>query len=151
MQAEGGLMSITGAADGPPFRLGVAIADIVTGMFAAQGIAMALLARERTGRGQHVDIGMLDATAALLTYQAAITSRPARRRRGWATGIPTIAPYETFAAADGDFVLAVGNDELWRTFCRVARARRARHDPVHDATAIASRTTELSSRFWRSG
>ncbi len=70
MQAEGGLMSITGAADGIPYRLGVAIADIVTGMFAAQGVLLALLARERTGRGQLVDIGMLDSVAALLTYQA---------------------------------------------------------------------------------
>src|SRR5918997_1768826 len=69
-QAEGGLMSITGEADGPPYRLGVAITDIVSGLFAAQGVMSALFARERTGRGQHVDIGMLDATAALLTYQA---------------------------------------------------------------------------------
>jgi CoA:oxalate CoA-transferase len=60
MQAEGGLMSITGAVDGPPFRLGVAIADIVSGMFAAQGITAALLSRERTGHGQAVDIAMLD-------------------------------------------------------------------------------------------
>ena len=57
MQAEGGLMSITGAADGPPYRLGVAIVDIVSGMFAAYGVAMALFARERTGRGQEVDLG----------------------------------------------------------------------------------------------
>jgi formyl-CoA transferase/CoA:oxalate CoA-transferase len=70
MQAEGGLMSITGAADGPPYRLGVAIVDIVSGMFAAYGVAMALFARERTGRGQEVDLAMLDATVALLTYQA---------------------------------------------------------------------------------
>ena len=70
MQAEGGLMSITGAADGPPYRLGVAITDIVSGMFAAQGVLAALFARERTGEGQVVDIGMLDATTALLTYQA---------------------------------------------------------------------------------
>jgi len=65
MQAEGGLMSITGSADGPPYRLGVAIVDIVSGMFAAYGIALALFARERTGRGQEVDLAMLDATVAL--------------------------------------------------------------------------------------
>src|SRR5205823_1435923 len=70
MQGEGGLMSITGAADGPPYRLGVAIADIVSGMFAAYGVALALYARERTGRGQQVDLAMLDAVAALLSYQA---------------------------------------------------------------------------------
>lgn len=120
MQGEAGLMSLTGDASGPPFRLGVAIADIVSGMFAAQGITMALLARVRTGRGQRVDIGMLDATAALLTYQAGIYfatgSTPARMGNRH----PTIVPYETFQASDGDFVIAVGNDEQWRRFCRIA-------------------------------
>jgi len=120
MQGEGGLMSITGAADGPPYRLGVAIADIVSGMFAAQGITLALLARERTGRGQHVDIAMLDSVAALLTYQAAIyfTTGAAPGRMG--NRHPTIVPYETFAASDGSFVLAVGNDDQWRRFCAAA-------------------------------
>ncbi len=120
MQGEGGLMSITGSAGGPPFRLGVAIADIVSGMFAAQGVTAALFARTTTGRGQKVDIAMLDSVTALLTYQAGIY---------FATGIapgrmgnrhPTIVPYETFAASDGEFVLAVGNDEQWRRFCGVA-------------------------------
>ncbi len=120
MQAEGGLMSITGAAGGPPLRLGVAIADIVSGMFAAQGITAALLARERTGLGQAVDIGMLDSVAALLTYQAGIyfaTGLPPTRM---GNRHPTIVPYETFDASDGEFVLAVGNDDQWRRFCRVA-------------------------------
>jgi crotonobetainyl-CoA:carnitine CoA-transferase CaiB-like acyl-CoA transferase len=120
MQAEGGLMSITGEADGPPYRLGVAISDIVTGMFAAQGITLALLARERTGQGQLVDISMLDATAALLTYQAAIyfaTGKPPVRM---GNRHPTIVPYETFEGTDGAFVLAVGNDEQWRRFCTTA-------------------------------
>src|SRR5258706_4494413 len=110
-------MSITGASDGPPFRLGVAIADIVSGMFATQGIAFAMFARERSGRGQDVDIGMLDSTAALLTYQAAIyfVTGSAPGRMG--NRHPTIVPYETFHASDGEFVLAVGNDEQWRRFC----------------------------------
>ena len=117
VQAEGGLMSITGSADGPAYRLGVAISDIVSGMFAAQGIAFALLARERTGRGQYVDVGMLDATAALLTYQAAnyfatgtVPGRLGNRH-------PTIVPYETFEGSDGEFVIAIGNDDQWRRLC----------------------------------
>lgn len=120
VQAEGGLMSITGDADGPPYRLGVAISDIVAGIFAAHGAVLALFARERTGRGQLVDVGMLDATAALLTYQAGIYfatgSSPARMGNRH----PTIVPYETFSASDGEFVIAVGNDELWRRFCATA-------------------------------
>ncbi len=117
MQGEGGLMSITGPPDGPPFRLGVAIADIVSGMFAAYGISMALYARERTGKGQEVDIAMLDAVSALLTYQAGnyFASGKAPGRLG--NRHPSIVPYETFAAADGDFVIAVGNDDQWKKFC----------------------------------
>lgn len=119
MQAEGGLMSITGSADGPPYRLGVAIADIVSGMFAAQGITAALYSRERTGRGQNVDIAMLDSVVALLSYQAGIyfanDAAPARLGNRH----PTIVPYETFRASDGDFVIAVGNDDQWRRFCSV--------------------------------
>jgi crotonobetainyl-CoA:carnitine CoA-transferase CaiB-like acyl-CoA transferase len=119
MQAEGGLMSITGAADGPPFRLGVAIADIVTGMFGAQGISAALFARERTGSGQKVDIAMLDSVAALLTYQAGIFFATGAAPRRMGNRHPTIVPYETFTASDGDFVVAVGNDDQWRKFCDV--------------------------------
>jgi formyl-CoA transferase/CoA:oxalate CoA-transferase len=117
MQAEGGLMSITGGHDGPPYRLGVAISDIVSGMFAAQGIAMALLARERSGRGQLVDVGMLDATTALLTYQAGICFATGASPNRMGNRHPTIVPYETFATLDGDVVVAVGNDEQWRRFC----------------------------------
>jgi crotonobetainyl-CoA:carnitine CoA-transferase CaiB-like acyl-CoA transferase len=120
IQGEGGLMSITGPADGPPYRLGVAIADIVSGMFAAYGVAMALFARERTGRGQQVDLAMLDAVTALLTYQAGnyFASGTPPGRLG--NRHPSIVPYEVFAASDGDFVLAVGNDEQWKKFCSVA-------------------------------
>ncbi|PYQ76958.1 MAG: formyl-CoA transferase [Acidobacteria bacterium] len=120
IQGEGGLMSITGAADGPPYRLGVAIADIASGMFAAYGVALALFARERTGRGQQVDLAMLDAVAALLSYQAGNFFASGRVPARLGNRHPSIVPYEVFAASDGDFVLAVGNDEQWKTFCAVA-------------------------------
>jgi crotonobetainyl-CoA:carnitine CoA-transferase CaiB-like acyl-CoA transferase len=120
MQGEGGLMSITGPTDGQPYRLGVAIADIVSGMFAAQGVTLALFARERTGRGQFVDIGMLDSVTALLTYQAGIFFANDVTPGRLGNRHPSIVPYETFRASDGDFVLAVGTDEQWRKFCSVA-------------------------------
>ena len=129
MQAEGGLMSITGDADGPAYRLGVAITDIVSGMFAAQGVMAALIAREKTGRGQHVDIGMLDATTALLTYQAGnyFVSGHVPERMG--NRHPTIAPYESFHASDGDFVIAGGNDEIWRRLCHTVARPQLADDP----------------------
>jgi formyl-CoA transferase/CoA:oxalate CoA-transferase len=129
VQAEGGLMSITGDADGPPYRLGVAVSDIVTGMFAAHGITAALFARERSRRGQLVDIAMLDSTVALLTYQAAgyFATRTPPVRMG--NRHPTIVPYETFGAVDGEFVLAVGNDDLWRKLCRVVGLESMADDP----------------------
>jgi crotonobetainyl-CoA:carnitine CoA-transferase CaiB-like acyl-CoA transferase len=120
MQGEGGLMSITGSAEGPPFRLGVAIADIVSGMFAAYGVVTALFAREHSGRGQMVDVAMLDSVAALLTYQAGSFFASGRIPQRMGNRHPSIVPYETFAASDGEFVLAVGNDELWKRFCSVA-------------------------------
>ena len=119
IQAEGGLMSVTGDADGPAYRLGVAITDIVAGMFAAQGVLAALYAREQTGAGQIVDIGMLDAAAALLTYQAGnyFATGEAPGRLG--NRHPTIVPYEAFDTSDGEFVIAVGNDEhLAAVLCR---------------------------------
>lgn len=117
IQAEAGLMSLTGPPDGPSYRLGAAIADVASGMFAAQGVLAALYARIQTGRGQHVDIGMLDSTVALLTYQAGIyfATNLAPPRLG--NRHPTIVPYETFAVADGDLVVAVGNDQLFGRFC----------------------------------
>ena len=120
MQAEGGLMSVTGDADRPGYRLGVAITDMVAGLYCAQGITAALLARERFGVGQRVDIGMLDTTAALLTYQAAnwFTTGQTPQRKG--NRHATIAPYETFTTADGEIVIAVGNDDIWKRFCPAA-------------------------------
>jgi formyl-CoA transferase/CoA:oxalate CoA-transferase len=116
-QAEGGLMSVTGTADGPAVRVGVAIADIASGMFAFQGLLLALLAKARTGRGQHVDVGMLDVVAALMSYQAGryLVTGDSPPRSG--NRHLTIAPYDTFDTSDGVLVLAVGNDRQWQTLC----------------------------------
>jgi crotonobetainyl-CoA:carnitine CoA-transferase CaiB-like acyl-CoA transferase len=129
MQAEGGLMSVTGDPDGPGYRMGVAITDMVAGLYCAQGITAALLARERSGAGQRVDIGMLDTTAALLTYQAAnfFTTGKTPGRRGNLHA--TIAPYEPFTTADGEIVVAVGNDDIWRRFCAAIGLPEMADDP----------------------
>ena len=129
LQGEGGLMSITGSDDGPGYRLGVAIADIASGMFAAYGVAVALLARHRTGRGQLVDVAMLDTVAALLTYQAGIYFATGTAPPRLGNRHPTITPYETLEAADGDLVVAAGNDQLWRTFCGVIGLDALADDP----------------------
>jgi formyl-CoA transferase/CoA:oxalate CoA-transferase len=153
MQAEAGLMSITGAADGPPFRLGVAIGDIATGMFAVQGILAALFARERRTdrRGQRVDIAMLDAVTALLTYQASIAFLGETPRR-MGNRHPSIAPYDTFETADGSFVLSVGNDDQFRRLARVLRRPELGSDPrfVTNADRVGNYDAlrqELSATF----
>ncbi len=119
-QAEGGLMSITGAAEGSPYRVGVAVADLVAGLLAANGILLALFARERTGVGQLVDISLFDSVIALLSYQAGLslaTGVPARRM---GNAHPSMVPYDSFETADGFFVMGVGNDDQWRRLCKVA-------------------------------
>ena len=129
LQGEAGIMSLTGPPDGFGYKVGVAIADLAAGLFAAQGTLLALYARERTGQGQHVDIAMLDSVAALLTYQAGIyfvTGAPPKRH---GNAHPTVAPYETFKAADGEVVLAAGNDDLWRKFCTIAGLEQYSADP----------------------
>ena len=129
LQGEGGIMSLTGPPDGGGYKVGIAIADLAAGLYAAQGTLLALYARERTGMGQHVDVAMLDSITALLTYQAGIffaTGAPPERH---GNAHPTVAPYETFQAADGEVVLAAGNDDLWRKFCRIAGLDTYAADP----------------------
>jgi formyl-CoA transferase/CoA:oxalate CoA-transferase len=128
MQAEGGLMSVTGDPDRPGYRLGVAITDMVAGLYCAQGITAALLARERSGQGQRVDIGMLDTTAALLTYQAANWFANGKTPPRQGNRHATIAPYETFTTKDGEIVIAVGNDPTWQKFCPAVGVPQLAHD-----------------------
>lgn len=120
IQGEGGIASLTGDADGPPYKVGTSQADIVAGMMAFQGILLALLARTQTGGGQKIDIGMLDCQVALLTYQAGIYFATGESPTRAGNRHPTISPYETFPCRDGYLNLACGNDSLWRSFCTVA-------------------------------
>ncbi len=120
IQAMGGLMSITGEPDGEPQKVGIPIADIMSGMYAAVAINAALRHREVTGEGQHIDIGMLDTQVATLSMQGMnyLSSGKAPARLGNAH--PNIVPYQVFKAADGHIVIAVGNDRQFERFCEFA-------------------------------
>ena len=120
IQGEGGIASLTGDPDGPPFKVGTSQADIVTGMMACQGILLALIARDRTGHGQKVDIGMLDCQVALLTYQAGIYFATGDSPTRIGNRHPSIVPYETFECRDGYLNVACGNESIWRRFCGAA-------------------------------
>ena len=164
IQGMGGLMSITGVPDGEPGagpqKVGVAVADLMCGMYAVSAIVSALYERERSGRGQYVDLALLDTQVAWLANQALnylVSGQPPARR---GTAHPNIVPYQAFATADGHLMLAVGNDAQFARFCAVAdlpgladderfatnRARvaaRAELLPVLEA-----RLRELGTREW---
>ncbi len=114
VQAMGGLMSITGSADGPPTKVGVAVADLMTGMYAAVACLAALSHRDRTGQGQHIDLSLFDTQLAWLANQGlnALTSGVSPVRRGNAH--PNIVPYQPFDTADGQLIVAVGNDRQFK-------------------------------------
>jgi len=118
-QGESGMMDLTGYADGPPAKLGASLADIVAGLYATNGILLALLARHKTGRGQHVDVSLLDGMVSTLTYQALIYLSTGRSPHRMGTRHPSIVPYECFEAKDGFVNIAVTNQKQWENFCRV--------------------------------
>jgi crotonobetainyl-CoA:carnitine CoA-transferase CaiB-like acyl-CoA transferase len=117
VQGMGGAASLTGEPDGPPLKFGLSIADLAAGLYAFSGILLALQARHRTGRGQHVDVSMLDGQISLLTFQAGsfFATGQVPTRRG--NKHPSIVPYETFRAADGYVNIACGNDALFAALC----------------------------------
>ena len=126
IQGMGGLMSLTGAPDGSPGggpqKVGVAVADLMCGMYAVAGILAALQERERSGLGQYIDLSLLDSQVAWLANQAMnylVTGEPPTRN---GTAHPNIVPYQAFATADGHLMLAVGNDAQFERFCRAAGA-----------------------------
>jgi crotonobetainyl-CoA:carnitine CoA-transferase CaiB-like acyl-CoA transferase len=124
IQGMGGLMSVTGRAEGEegagPQKVGVALTDILTGLYATIAIQAALAHREKSGRGQHIDLALLDVQVACLANQAMnyLVSGQAPRRMG--NGHPNIVPYQDFPTADGDMILAIGNDSQFARFCDIA-------------------------------
>ena len=118
LQGMGGLMSITGEPDGPPIKVGVAVADIAGGMFAAYGVLVALFNRERSGKGQRIDLSLLDCQIAWLTYRAGSFFASGEIPKPLGSGHPVIVPYQAFKAKDTYVNIAVGNDQLWDKFCR---------------------------------
>jgi crotonobetainyl-CoA:carnitine CoA-transferase CaiB-like acyl-CoA transferase len=124
IQGLGGLMSLTGRADeeagAGPVKVGVALTDILTGLYSTAAILAALASRDQTGNGQHIDMALLDVQVACLANQAMnyLTTGVAPRRLGNAH--PNIVPYQDFPTADGDIILTVGNDGQFRKFCEVA-------------------------------
>ncbi|TSE22213.1 CaiB/BaiF CoA transferase family protein [Tepidimonas aquatica] len=129
IQAEAGLMSITGEPDGEPLKVGVAVVDLMTGLYAATAILAALHERARTGRGRVLDVALFDVAVAMLANQAAnqLVGGTTPRRLGNAH--PNIVPYQAFATADGRLVLAVGNDAQFARFCEVAGHPEVARDP----------------------
>ena len=143
VQGEGGLMSLTGEAEGPPMKAGVGIADVLTGMYAAVGILAAVQARHHSGLGQHIDLALMDAQVAMLINQGVgyLTDGQVPPRRG--NDHPTIVPYGTFPASDGSFILAVGNDAQFARFVAVAGAPGLATDPRFATNAARVRNRHV--------
>jgi crotonobetainyl-CoA:carnitine CoA-transferase CaiB-like acyl-CoA transferase len=143
IQGMGGIMSVTGEPAGEPMKVGVAIADLMTGMYASSAILAALHHRQQTGRGQMIDLALLDTQVAWLANQGLnyLTSGVAPGRLG--NEHPNIVPYKVLPSADGYFILAVGNDRQFRSFCQFAGAPELADDPrfVTNAGRVRHRAT----------
>lgn len=143
VQAESGVMDLTGFPGGPPVKVGNSIADLVAGMSGAHGVTLALLARQRTRRGQKVEVAMLDVMASLLTYQAGMYLNAGRTPARRGNEHPSIVPYEVFKAADGYLALGVANNSLWERCCAALERPDLAKDPRYatEAARVEHRAT----------
>jgi crotonobetainyl-CoA:carnitine CoA-transferase CaiB-like acyl-CoA transferase len=141
LQAEGGLMSITGPVDGAPSRVGIPIVDITTGMFSATAILAALRARDLCGQGQLVDMSLFDAHVALLANVGANYLVGGKTPQRYGNAHPNLTPYEAFQARDRWFVLGAANDRQWESLCQVIGLPGLRNDPrfTTNADRLANR------------
>jgi len=135
LSAVGGLMSITGEEEGGPVKVGVAITDVVTGVFAAAAILAALRARDRTGTGQHIDLSLLETQVACLINIGSSFLGSGKMPRRWGSAHESIVPYQAFETSDGWATLCVGNDRMWKDFCRAFRLEDLGKDPRYETNA----------------
>ncbi|MBI4548390.1 MAG: CoA transferase [Ignavibacteriae bacterium] len=128
VQGESGLMDMTGFPDGPPTKVGISLADVNAGNLAFEGILLALLQREKSGKGQFIDISLLDGLLSLFAYQSqiALSSNTKVIRKG--NRHPTITPYETYGTKDGYINIAVGSEGAWENFCKAIQREEVQHD-----------------------
>jgi crotonobetainyl-CoA:carnitine CoA-transferase CaiB-like acyl-CoA transferase len=145
VQAMGGIMDLTGEPDGEPQKIGVAFADIFTGVYSAVGILAALRQREATGQGGHVDMALLDTQVGVLANQAMNFLASGRPPRRMGNAHPNIVPYQVFPVADGHVVVAVGNDGQFRRFCALLGCPELAEDPrfATNPQRVAHRATLL--------
>jgi len=130
VQARSGLMSLTGHAVDEPARVGSSISDILAGLYTATGVCAALREREKTGAGCDLDLAMLDCSVSVLENAVARYAVSGEVPKPLGTRHPSIAPFQAFRAADGQFVIAAGNDQLWRTLCRALGDESIADDPL---------------------
>lgn len=143
IQAESGFMSITGASDGEPMRLGVAFIDLISGMNAVQAILAALYMRERTGEGQWLDISLTDSAMFMLANVASGYLNTGKDPARYGNAHPSIVPYQLFGCADGRLAVAVGNDEQFRRFCKVIGLPELAADPRFTANRGRTELREI--------
>jgi crotonobetainyl-CoA:carnitine CoA-transferase CaiB-like acyl-CoA transferase len=158
IQGEGGLMSLTGVADGEPMKVGVAVVDVMTGLYACNAVLAALMARNQTGLGQHIDLALLDVQVATLANQGMNYLATNENPKRLGNAHPNIVPYQTFATSDGSLILAVGNDQQFQRFCKLCGLADISSDAQYEsnelrvinrsslipiiAAEVASRTTD---------
>jgi crotonobetainyl-CoA:carnitine CoA-transferase CaiB-like acyl-CoA transferase len=129
IQGESGLMDVTGFPETGPTKVGVAITDFVAALYAVQGILLAYISRMQTGKGQFLDIALLDSAVSVLGLPAGIAAATGQGPGRLGNAHPSLAPYEPYPAADGHLIVAVANPRLWSRFCAAIGAEALEHDP----------------------
>ncbi|KAK4937738.1 hypothetical protein LTR10_021683 [Elasticomyces elasticus] len=144
VEAEMGLMHITGARDGPPVKVGVAVTDLTTGLYTSNAIMAALLSRAKSGRGQHIDMALSDCQVATLSNLASSVLISGEKDSGrWGTAHPSIVPYRGFRTKDSDIMIGGGNDRLFGILCDKLGRPGWKNDPrfISNSTRVRNRDT----------